>query len=130
MPLRWKVDDEARILKRARFEDEHTSWLNVASFARPLIGFTVFWKSLFELKRNTLAHHTDGVDGIYQRFNVGFKQVSFRNFDHTQLIIPRWLQDHIGNFVAVFQQFLDFLLSLLGFYSDLLNGRPGTPLVN
>jgi hypothetical protein len=37
---------------------------------------------LAEAERNSLAHHTDHVDGVDERLGVRFEDVADQNFDH------------------------------------------------
>ena len=51
-------------------------------FARCFISLQVSRESLLEHERDALAHHTDGVDGVHQRFRLCVQQVAFGKCDH------------------------------------------------
>lgn len=47
----------------------------LAPTARSVI-FKHRWVTLFELKRNALAHHSDAIDGVDQSLRPAFKKIS------------------------------------------------------
>lgn len=75
--------------KLAPFEYEHSPRLNLVPLACCRISFEVVWERLFELKRDSAAHHTDAVDGVDEGFSSCFEDVPLFEFNHVEAPLVR-----------------------------------------
>ena len=80
--LGGKVDDVAWIEEPPIVENEHATGHHLSCLTGRLIGFEVFRKCLFELKRYAFAHEPDAVHGVHQRLGVGLQHISFCKLNH------------------------------------------------
>ncbi len=60
----------------------HFTKLHLASLASLLVDAKHLWIGLLESQGDAFAHDAHGIDGIHQRFDGRFKQVTFSDFDH------------------------------------------------
>ena len=77
MLFRRKIDDPLRANQLIPTGDKHLADLDFASFAGNRVLLEVFGERFFKHQGNSLAHHTDFIDRVNQRLDVGIKQVAF-----------------------------------------------------
>src|SRR5271166_3769454 len=82
MPLGWEIDNELWIFEPVRGNNEHLARNHLAPLAGAPIKVVVRWEGLLELKGDTLAHDTDGIDGVDEGVDVRVQDVSLRQFNH------------------------------------------------
>src|SRR4030088_943299 len=62
--------------------DEHMADLDFLLLTGRLVHLEVLWKRLLEHQGNALSHHTDSVDGVDQRLDLGVEKIAALKFDH------------------------------------------------
>ena len=82
MLLRGEIDDPPRAAKRSGFRDKHPANLDLMAFASFFVSKEVGRECLFEHQGNSLAHHSDRIDRIHQRFSRRFEKIALNKCHH------------------------------------------------
>ena len=81
-----EINDVLWTNKASRGVDGHASELNVPILAGAFIELKVLRELILELKRNSLAHYPDAIDGIDQGLGFGLKDVPTPEFNHSSYL--------------------------------------------
>jgi hypothetical protein len=76
MVLGGEIDDETRINQASIIINEHGSRTKFACIANFFVGLEVSFVLLFELQRDSSAHHPSTVDRVDQSFDICFQNIT------------------------------------------------------